>query len=94
MVRIIISGDVQGVGFRQYIRYKARKLNIKGWVRNLPASGQDGFGEKVEANFCGSKENVKKMIEISRHGPFLANVKSIDVEEVPDQKFEDFKILK
>lgn len=87
MIHIILSGNVQGVGFRQFIRYQARKLNIKGWVRNLP----DG---SVEAVFVGSSENVKKMINFSKRKPVLADVKSMDVEEVVDKEFKSFEILK
>ena len=67
MIHVLVSGDVQGVGFRQFIKYQARKLKIKGWVKNLP----DG---KVEGVFTGTSENVQKMIEFSRRGPFLAKV--------------------
>ena len=41
---IFISGDVQGVGFRYFIRSKAKKHQVTGWVRNLA-------GGKVEAVF-------------------------------------------
>lgn len=86
MVHIYISGFVQGIGFRQFIKSNADKLNIKGWVKNLP----DG---RVEAMFAGSRENIEKMIEISRKGPFLAEVKSLETEKLPDQKFENFEII-
>lgn len=87
MTHVIITGDVQGVGFRQYIRYQAHKLNLRGWVKNL----SDG---SVEAVFTGSAENVEKMIEFSKKGPILALVKSIDVNEVADEEFESFEIIK
>ena len=87
MIHVIISGDVQGVGFRQFIRYQARKLNIKGWVRNL----SDG---RVEAVFTGNAKNVEKMIKFAKKGPMIADVKNIEVEEVLDEEFEDFQILK
>ena len=87
MIRVLVTGDVQGVGFRQYIRYKARKLNVKGWVRNL----HDG---SVEAVFTGESKNVKKMIHISRNGPVLADVKNVSIDEIPDQFFETFDIIK
>lgn len=87
MKHLIISGDVHGVGFRQFIKYHAKKLNIKGWVKNIP----DG---NVEAVFSGSSENIEKMINYSKNGPALADVKSIDVKELSDEHFEDFQIIK
>lgn len=87
MIHVLITGDVQGVGFRQYIRYQARKLNIKGWVRNLP----DG---SVEAVFSGLPKSVEKMINFSKNGPVLADVSSINTKELPDEVFEDFQIIK
>ena len=51
---LIISGYVQGVFFRSFVRSEIRLLNITGWVRNLP-SGQ------VEAVFEGEKDDVKEM---------------------------------
>jgi acylphosphatase len=87
MIHVLVSGDVQGVGFRQYIRYKARKLAVRGWIKNL----SDG---SVEAVFTGNRRSVEKMIEFSKKGPILADVKSIDINEVDDQEFDSFEILK
>lgn len=72
MVHMYISGTVQGIGFRQYVKYKAKSLDITGWVKNLPDS-------RVEALLEGSPENVKKMVEICKKGPFLAQVKKVDI---------------
>lgn len=72
MCRIFISGFVQGVGFRQFIKSNAQKLNLKGWVSNLP----DG---RVEALFVGSKEKIEELIKASRKGPFLSEVESVEV---------------
>ena len=49
--RVFISGFVQGVGFRQYIKRFAKQIGIKGLVRNLP----DG---RVEAIFLGEKAKI------------------------------------
>ncbi len=87
MIRILISGDVQGIGFRQFIKYNAGKLDIKGWVKNLP----DG---RVEAMFAGDQSNINKMVESCRKGPFLAEVKGLEIEELPDQKLYSFDIIK
>lgn len=87
MVHVYISGFVQGIGFRQFIKSNAKNLNIKGWVKNLPDS-------RVEGMFAGEPSNIKKLVELSKKGPFLAEVKKVEVEEVPDQEFEDFEIVR
>ncbi len=94
MVHVIISGSVQGVGFRQFIKYNAKKLNITGWVKNLPASSADGPDRNVEAVFAGDQADIKIMIEFSRKGPFLAEVEKVEVDEIPDQDFDSFEIIK
>jgi acylphosphatase len=69
---LFISGMVQGVFFRSETRHEAKKLNVKGWVRNLP----DG---KVEAVFEGEQENVKELVEFCRRGPPGARVTDVDI---------------
>ncbi len=71
---LFISGDVQGVGFRYFIRSKAKKHQVTGWVRNLA-------GGKVEAVLQGDRENIEKIIHASWEGPFLAKVIDIEVSE-------------
>ncbi len=87
MFHLIISGDVQGVGFRQFTKYQANKLNIKGWVKNLPNGDVEGI-------FVGEAENLEKIIEFAKNGPAIAIVKDVKIEELPDQKFEGFDIIK
>lgn len=87
MVHILILGSVQGVGFRQFLKYNAKKLNLKGWVKNLPDS-------RVEAVFTGDQADIKIMIEFSRKGPFLAEVKKVEIDEIPNQDFDSFEIIK
>ena len=94
MVHVIISGFVQGIGFRQFIKSNANKLDVKGWVKNLPASRQGGPDGRVEAMFAGESSNIEKMLDFCRQGPFLAEVKSLQVEKLPDQKFHSFDIIK
>ena len=86
-VHVLISGKVQGVWFRANTKEKARQLNIKGWVRNLP----DG---RVEAVFQGEKEMVEEMIKWRYKGPPLAEVENVEVEwNQPEDEFEDVSIL-
>ncbi len=70
---VFISGQVQGVFFRQEAKDRARTRGVGGWVRNLP----DG---RVEAVFEGTTGSVESMIDWCRRGPRLARVDSIDVE--------------
>ena len=80
MVHVFISGFVQGIGFRQFIKHNARKLSLKGWVRNIPASRQGGPDGRVEAVFSGNHQNLEKMVDLCKKGPFLAEVENIEVE--------------
>ena len=72
VAHVFISGFVQGVGFRQFIKNSARKIGLAGWVRNL----DDG---RVEAVFSGSKESIEETISICKKGPFLSEVKEVEV---------------
>ena len=83
---MIISGDVQGVSFTYYTRQKAKSLELKGWVRNLPSG-------EVEAVFEGNEDKIKEMIEWCKKGPWLSKVNNLKVE-FSDYKgeFENFEI--
>ncbi len=84
---VYISGKVQGVFFRASTREVAKRLGLRGYVRNLP----DG---RVEAVFEGDEKKVRKAIEWCCHGPSLAIVEKVEVEwEEPKGDFDDFVIL-
>ena len=65
--RVLVSGRVQGVYFRDTCRRKALEHGVSGWVRNLP----DG---RVEAVFEGPADGVHRLVEWMHHGPGLALV--------------------
>ncbi|HEY0235434.1 MAG TPA: acylphosphatase [Afipia sp.] len=69
--RVVVRGKVQGVGYRAWTQYKARRHGLDGWVRNRT----DGT---VEAVFAGPAEIVQAMIEACAHGPRLASVTGVD----------------
>ena len=71
--RYIISGRVQGVGFRFFAQTAAARENIHGSVRNLP----DG---SVEALAEGDADAVERFERALRHGPPGARVEQVDVE--------------
>lgn len=84
---IFISGFVQGVGFRHYIKSKANELELTGFVQNMP----DG---SIEAVFMGDKSSIEEIIKHCKKGPFLSNVENVEIEwKKPSKKFEDFVIL-
>jgi len=84
---VYISGFVQGVGFRAYVRSKAKKLGLTGWVRNLS-------DDRVEGVIQGDKSQINKLLKICSRGPFFANVTDVVVDwEEEAEKFTEFKKL-
>jgi acylphosphatase len=81
-----INGLVQGVFFRKYISDEAKKLNIKGHVRNLDSG-------EVEVVAEGSPESVEALILVCKKGAPHSNVKNVDIQEMNHIGFDDFKIL-
>jgi len=73
-VRVIISGRVQGVGYRDWTRREATTRNLGGWVRNK----SDGT---VEAVIAGEDSAVESMLLALRVGPPAARVKQVMTEE-------------
>ncbi len=85
--RLIITGNVQGVGFRAFVRNRAIKNNITGWVKNL----DDG---SVEALLSGSQENLDKLIEITRRGTPWSKVSDVVVTYSEDrEEYSLFEII-
>ena len=72
-VRLIISGDVQGVGFRAWIKGVARKLGLGGFVKNR----EDGAVEVVAE---GERESLEILMKECHDGPEVAFVEKVQVE--------------
>jgi acylphosphatase len=83
-LRLLISGRVQGVWFRESMRQEALKLGVTGWVRNLP----DG---RVEAVICGKADILESLLKWAEDGPPDARVTGIASEQIPEQAFTDFE---
>jgi len=73
-INFVVTGRVQGVGFRWSTRAKARQLGITGWVRNCV----DG---RVEGEASGTRSAVAALLEWLRAGPPGARVDSVDSVE-------------
>jgi len=84
--RFLISGRVQGVGYRYFVQDHAAAEGVHGWVRNLP----DG---RVEAVVEGDEESVLRVERAIRRGPSHAHVENVAVEAaVPSGRATGFSI--
>ena len=71
---LVISGKVQGVGFRYWIQNLAINNNISGWVKNR-SSGD------VEALIIGQEKEVQKLIKQCKIGPSSATIQNIQIND-------------
>ncbi|GAB1399937.1 acylphosphatase [Aminivibrio sp.] len=78
----LIEGRVQGVGFRHWAAGAARKLELTGWVRNLPRGS-------VEVQAQGREESVDTLGELLRKGPASARVVRVTAIDCPAKESED-----
>ena len=75
-IHLLISGRVQGVGFRYNTKRTAQRLGLRGWVRNL----EDG---QVEVVVQGSEDLLEDFLAFCRQGPPSAFVKDLKKKEMP-----------
>ena len=81
-----IYGKVQGVFFRDFVKEKARDLNLSGWVSNEP-------NKTVKIVAEGEEDNLKGLYEFCKKGPTYADVKRVEIEWLESiDKFEDFEV--
>jgi acylphosphatase len=85
-VRYLVSGQVQGVGFRWFVARHARSLGLTGYARNLP----DG---RVEVVVGGPNEALPALERLLRDGPANAQVDQLErspepVAFTPGQSFD------
>ena len=79
LLRTIVRGRVQGVGFRAWTQHQAQLHGLEGWVRNL----SDGA---VEAMFAGPEDRIELMLKALLEGPHGSRVEA--VEEYPATEAE------
>ena len=77
--RFIVSGSVQGVGFRWFVLQQARRLGLGGFARNC----EDGTVEVVAS---GEDAALTRLERALRTGPDLATVSDVLSEELPDSE--------
>lgn len=82
-----ISGKVTGVGYRYWFAKQARRLHLRGWVRNASRT-------RVEAVVCGTPWAVEQIGLLAREGPRLASPSSVIVTETFGETHAEFNILR
>ena len=86
-VHLIISGSVQGIGFRKWMKHQAKRLSLVGWVKNR----EDGA---VESVLQGDDASIQQLTMIVREGPPLAIVEGVSEEPIQDiVNYEDFIVI-
>jgi acylphosphatase len=83
--RVVVSGRVQGVFFRDTTRRRAEAAGVSGWVRNTPEG-------EVEAVFEGEPSAVEELVEFARRGPSRAEVTAVEVIEEDPEGLAGFEI--
>ncbi len=81
--RFLVSGRVQGVFYRASTEAAARRLDLSGWVRNLP----DG---RVELVACGEEAKLRELERWLWQGPPHARVEQVSAQDVAPQAFTGF----
>ena len=84
--QITISGRVQGVGFRNWVKKNCTNLSLVGNVRNT-------LDMKVEVITTGCNENLDKFCDKCQSGPTLAEVDSVNIKAINLKEYSSFKII-
>ena len=86
-IRFVVTGRVQGVGFRWFVKAEARPLGLTGWVRNR----DDGA---VEGEVEGRDDAIEALIPCLEEGPSSSIVTNVDISEISDdgQHYKQFEI--
>ena len=87
-LHVLVSGRVQGVGFRWFVRVAGRRLQLSGWVRNRP----DGA---VEIAAAGSQDRIDEFRSEIARGPDAAVVSEVhDLAPCSEELDFPFAVLK
>ena len=85
---LIISGKVQGVGFRYWLQRLATEKNICGWVKNKTSGN-------VEALIIGGEREIRELIKLCEMGPGSAKIDYVQINDYnKDYIKKDFDIIK
>ncbi|MBT9164399.1 MAG: Acylphosphatase [candidate division WS2 bacterium] len=90
LIKILINGRVQGVGFRYFAYRQARRLDLTGYVKNLPSG-------EVEIVACGEPDSLEMFINTIKKGTPFSMIESFTLKDVNPSEFpgsfENFHII-
>jgi acylphosphatase len=81
----LVSGRVQGIGFREWVRRTARAQGVRGWVRNR----EDG---RVEAVATAQADVLERFERMLRDGSAISRIESVESSDVDETPFSDFEV--
>jgi acylphosphatase len=82
--RLVITGRVQNVFYRDWFVEQAIGIGVTGWVRNRADNS-------VEAMVCGSSEMIEAIVAKARQGSPASRVEAVTVEDAPAEVFDGFE---
>lgn len=78
-LHLLVTGSVQGVGFRYFVQQHAQNLNLTGWVRNR-------MDDRVEILASGNQDALLRLLSFVRMGPKSALVTDVEVKWIEQQQ--------
>lgn len=92
-VHVYISGFVQGIGYRQFVKHSAEQNLVAGWVRNLPDERVEAVLQSSASSDQEAKKDIEKVIQACKKGPYLSEVENVEVVwEEAKQQYSSFDI--
>lgn len=84
--KVVVSGEVQGVGYRSFALAHGRTLGLDGYVRNA-------FDGTVELEVEGDRADIERLVVVLRQGPRAARVTDVDVQwKDSSDEFDGFEV--
>ena len=86
-VRIHLTGNMQSMFFKQYMKETADKCKVNGFLRNLESGKVEIFAE-------GNIDDVNSFIELCKVGPKFVTIRNFEIKDEKFQDLKDFKVLR
>lgn len=85
-IRLYLTGTVQSMFFRLFIKQNVEKFNVKGFFRKL----EDG---RAEVFLEGESADLESAIEVCKKGPKYAQIRNVEIKDEHVQGYKDFRII-